>query len=295
MVAVGIGGDGGAVLAAASPAAVANAAAPGTGEPSPASELTRIDLVVIGDSLMDPNPHECTEGCLSFVNQYAFYLRDTFGVDSYSYAKALARGVPDAVQLVTADDDGRQTIADAEVVVVETGFDNALPDPASGIGCGGSFSIDWILSTQPECLEQGVATYGQLYDQVFAGINELRAGQPTVMIATTTINGNIDASIPDGLLALAGDRADEVKAWTVAAYDRWNTMLTERAEAAGFVVVDLYHAFNGPDGGQPPGELWTEGTSPSGAGYDLIAAMLADVDLDVLRHQQAGSYGRSPR
>ena len=67
---------------------------------APASALTRVDLVVIGDSLMDPDPHACTGGCVSFVNRYAFYLRDTFGVDTYSYAKALALGVPDAVQLV---------------------------------------------------------------------------------------------------------------------------------------------------------------------------------------------------
>ena len=275
VVAAAIGGDEGAALAAVSRSSVAI-------DSAPAPALTRVDLVVIGDSLIGLSGTKCQAECLGFVQEYTYFLRDAFGVDTYSYAKAPAPGVPDAVQLVTEDDEWRQTVADAEVVVVETGFNNALPDPATGIGCGGSFSIDWILSTQPECLEQGVATYGELYDQVFAGINELRAGQPTVLIVTTTINGNIDASIRDGLLALAGDRADEVKAWAVAAYDRWNAMLTERAEAAGFVVVDLYHAFNGPDGSQPPGVLWGDGTYPSPAGYDLITAMLADVDLSVL-------------
>ena len=279
VVAAGIGGDNGAAIADASPSGVTIDSALATTQPIPKSALTRVDLVVIGDSLTGLSTTKCRAECPSFVWQYTYFLRDTFGVDTYSYTTVPAPGVPDAVQFVTEVERWRRAIADAEVVVVETGFNNALPNPASGIGCGGAFSIDWILSTRPDCLEQGVATYGELYDQVFAEINELRAGQPTVMIATTTINGNIDASFPDGLLALAGDRADQVKGWVVDAYDRWNTMLTERAEAAGFVVVNLYHAFNGPDGSEPPGVLWGDGDYPSSAGHDLIAAMLADVEL----------------
>jgi hypothetical protein len=281
VLAAGVGGANGAAIADASPSGVAIESAPAR-RPISKSALTRVDLVVIGDSLTGLSEEKCHAECWGFVQEYMHFLRDTFGVDTYSYTNIPAAGVADAVQFVTEVDRWRQVIADAEVVVVETGFHDALPDPASGIGCGGAFSIDWILSTRPDCLEQGVATYGQLYDQVFAAINELRAGQPSVLIATTTINGHIDVSIPDGLLALAGDRADQVKAWVVAAYDRWNTMLTERAEAAGFAVVDLYHAFNGPDGSQPPGVLWGDGDSPSSAGHDLITAMLADVELTPL-------------
>src|SRR6266508_2867166 len=74
-------------LAAASPSRVATV-------PAPASELTRVDLVVIGDNLMDPWEGTCPEGCVSFVNQYAFFLRDTFGVDTYSYSKAPPKVCP---------------------------------------------------------------------------------------------------------------------------------------------------------------------------------------------------------
>jgi hypothetical protein len=270
-----------AALTASHPARVTDAVAPAA-EPSSAAELTRVDLVVIGDSLIGVSPTKCQAGCAGFVHQYSDILADVFGVTTYSYSKVHADGVPEAAQIATENDHWRPTIAGAEVVVVEVGYNNALPDPATGIGCAGSFGIDWILSTQPECLDEGVATYGELYDQLFARIKELRAGQPTVFVAMTTINGNIEASAPDGLIALAGDRADEVKAWIVAAYDRWNAMLTERAEAAGFVVVDLYHAFNGPDGSLPPGSLFEDVADLSRAGDDLIAAMLADVDLTAL-------------
>src|SRR6266508_2256978 len=254
-----------AALTTSHPARVTHIAAPTT-QPSPATDLTRVDLVVIGDSLIDVSPTKCQADCAGFVHQYSNFLADVFGVSTYSYSKVYAEGVPDAAQVVAEDDHWRPTIADAEVVVVEVGVNNALPDPGTGIGCAGSFSIDWILSTQLECLGEGVATYGQLYDEIFAGIKELRAGQPTVFVAMTTIHGNLAPSFPDGLLALAGNDVDEVKAWVVAAYDRWNAMLAERAAASGFVVVDVYHAFNGPDGSRPPGSLFDGVAHPSRAG-----------------------------
>jgi hypothetical protein len=38
---------------------------------------------------------------------------------------------------------------------------------------------------------EGVKTYGGLYDQVFAGVKARRGDQPTVYLATTSINGNL--------------------------------------------------------------------------------------------------------
>ena len=98
------------------------------------------------------------------------------------------------------------------------------------------------------------------------------------------MDGNIDPSDSQGLLGVvADDDLDEVRSWTVAAYDRWNDMLAERAEAAGFVYVDLYHEFNGPDGSQPFGELSTDGAHPSQLGHDLISSKLEAVELSVVR------------
>jgi lysophospholipase L1-like esterase len=84
-------------------------------------------------------------------------------------------------------------------------------------------------------------------------------------------------------LALDKAKEGELKDWAVAAYDRWNAMLTERATAAGFQVIDLYHAFNGADGRQTyyP-QLTDDGTHPNQAGNDLIAATLAGADLSAI-------------
>ena len=245
-----------------------------------------MNLVVIGDSLIDPAG--VCNGCTGFAEQYASHLEDTLG-EPVAVHRVTAMGVPDAQSTVASNDTAREQIAAADVVV-EVGFNNAMPDPETGIGCGGSLGaqsadeiIGWIRSTEPECLAAGVATYGALYDQIFAGVKELRSDLPTVYIATTTIDGNIDETLPDSLLGLL-DPTDRPFAlqWTLDAYERWNAMLSQRATAAGFEVVDLYRAFNGPDGTKPSGDLAVDSAHPSQNGNDLIAAKLAEVGVSAL-------------
>jgi lysophospholipase L1-like esterase len=234
-----------------------------------------LQLAVIGDSL--------TRG--EWIELFRAQIESALGhpVD----AQVLnGMTVPEALETVSsAGTAEQQALADADVIVVQTGFNNALPDPDTGIGCGGSYGsgvMTFIRGTEDSCLAEGVATYGGLYDEIFAQLTELRAGKPTVFIASGTIDGNIDPTT-DGLVAAVNesDRAEALE-WTVAAYDRWNMMLAASAAAAGFVFVDLYHAFNGPDGTQPPGDLSSDGAHPSAKGDALIADLLAEVDLSVL-------------
>jgi hypothetical protein len=190
--------------------------------------------------------------------------------------------VQDAAAAVSKPGPDADTIAAADIVLVTVGGNQALPDPDTGIGC-----TRWFLEAQGPCLEEGVATYGDLYDQVFAGVKALRGDEPTVYALTTSFNGNIESpdDVPDGLLSLytKSHREDEAKAWAVAAYDRWATMQTERALAAGFQVVDNYHAFNGTDGTaalipaymDPPSEL-------NAGGHDLFAEQLTEVDVSAI-------------
>jgi len=249
--------------------------ASGTGvDPEPET----LQVVLIGDSLIDPD-NGCTQGCLGFGEQFTDQVASQLGTGAELQTVA-AMGVPDAVEVVSKPGMEADKIAAADVVVVEVGFNNALPDPETGIGCS-----TWFLDAEPECLEEGVTTYGDLYDQVFAGVKALRGDKPTVYVATTTVNGNIvpaDA-FPDGLLALDVQKTGELKAWAVAAYDRWNAMLTERATGAGFQVVDLYHVLNGADGTLSwyP-EFTDDGAHPNRAGNDLIASKLAEVDLSTI-------------
>jgi hypothetical protein len=190
--------------------------------------------------------------------------------------------VQDAVGAVSEPGPDADTIAAADIVLVTVGGNQALPDPETGIGC-----TTWFLEAKGPCLEEGVATYGDLYDQLYAGVKALRGDKPTVYAQTTNLNANIESpdDVPDGLLSLytKSGQEEEAKAWAVAAYDRWAAMQTERATAAGFQVIDNYHAFNGPDGTaalipaymDPPSEL-------NAGGHDLFASQLTEVDLTAL-------------
>lgn len=129
-------------------------------------------------------------------------------------------------------------------------------------------------------------TYGKIYDELYAAIKALRGGRPTVYVQTTSTNSNISppSEVPDGLLSLytKDGREAEAKAWAVAAYDRWSAMQTEHAEAAGFQVVDTYHAANGPDGTRDLVPELNEDGRLTAAGHDLFASLLAGVDLSAI-------------
>jgi hypothetical protein len=235
-------------------------------------------LAVIGDSYAGTG----------WVEEYRAHLESTLGQPVHA-EQIDGMGVPEALASVSTEGTRtEQVLADADVIIVETGFNNAFPDPDTGIGCGGTLdngAMPFIRSTDPECLEEGVATYGALYDDIFARLRELRVGQPTVFIATGTIDGNIDPDnggvINDGGVGPADEA--EALAWTVAAYDRWNTMLADRATQAGFTFVDIYHAFNGPDGTEPiPPELQGEVEHLSPRGNAVFAELLSEVDVSQL-------------
>lgn len=200
-----------------------------------------------------------------------------------------AMGVPEGADLVTGS---RESVADADIVIMETGFNNALPDPETGIGCAGSFGsnasgiLRWIKSTEPTCLTEGIKTYAGLYEQIFAGAKAARAGKPTVFVAMTTVDGNNDPKQADGLIGIMPKAArPEVLDWTLAAYDRWNTMLDGRAKAARFQVVDMFHAVNGPDGSRAVGNLSDDGRHPNAKGDALYVRQLEAVDLSALSHK----------
>lgn len=236
-------------------------------------------IVVLGGSLPTSEPELSAEG--KWWVQFAEHVSTELGVEA-TYDLLSLGSVQDAVAAVSKPGPNADTIAAAEVVLVTVGGGQALPDPETGIGC-----TTWYLEAEGPCLEEGVATYGDLYDQLFAGVKALRGDEPTVYALTTSYNANIESpdDVPDGLLSLYTETSEEdaVKAWAVAAYDRWSTMQAERATAAGFQVIDVYHAFNGPDGTaalvpaymDPPSHL-------NAGGHDLFASKLTEVDLSAL-------------
>ena len=270
-----------ALVATGCGAGAGSAADPSGPTGTPSSTIAAEDVVhiaVIGDSLAN------TAWTHLYGEKVAAQLGRPVEVEVLT-----AMGVPEGADLVTGSP---ESVADADIVIVQTGFNNALPDPGTGIGCPGDFGsngaeiLRWIRSTEPTCLTEGIKTYAGLYDEIFAGVKAARVGKATVFVATTTVDGNNDPKPADGLIGLMPKAAKpEVLDWTLAAYDRWNMMLEERAEAAGFQVVDLFHAINGPDGSRVVGDLSDDGRHPNAKGDAFYVRQLEAVDLKVLSHR----------
>jgi hypothetical protein len=238
-----------------------------------------VRIVVLGTSFPTSEPELSDPG--KWWVQFADKASTDLGVET-TYDLLSLGSVQDAVAAVSKPGPDADAIAAADIVLVTVGGNQALPDPEAEIGCRA-----WFLEAKGPCLQEGVATYGDLYDQVYAGVKALRGDKPTVYAQTTSFNANIESpdDVPDGLLSLYSESGQEaeIKAWAVAAYDRWATMQTERATAAGFQVIDNYHAFNGPDGTatlipaylDPPSEL-------NAGGHDLYASQLTGIDLSAI-------------
>jgi lysophospholipase L1-like esterase len=259
-----------------------------TGPAEPTPDPTT-QIVVIGDSLI--HAENGCDSCEGFVDQYAAHLEAALGRPAEVVLSEVST-VPTAQQALATSTATQDRIRAASVIIVEVGYNNALPDPATGIGCGGEISatatgfIDWIHATTPTCLAEGVATYEALYAEIFATIKELRGDAPTVFIVTSTINGNIGDPAVDsqGLLTYIppADRADAL-AWTVDAYEQWHAMLEKTADDAGFAFVDVYRAIHGPTGTDPYFGIYTDdGAHLNAAGNDLVAQLLSEVDVSTL-------------
>lgn len=239
-----------------------------------------VDVVVIGDSIAETG----------WAEQYAEKLQSELDRPTRPHVESTMT-IPDAVKAVETGGAAQDAIAGAEVVVVEVGYNNALPWPGTGVGCGGEAEndssaayADWARTTDRVCLAEWVKTYGELYDQVLVGIKRLRGDQPTVYVTMGAPNADLAPvkEFPDWLLA--GFKPQQWgKEWLGSAYDRWNTMIEERSSAAGYQYVDIYRAFNGEDARSAyyP-ELTDDGVHPNQAGNDVIVEQLGDVDLSAV-------------
>lgn len=281
-----------AVLSAALVSACSGTQADTTsGNSSAGDGAAKISVVLVDDGIgsLEPPPGEenSCPGCSRWPTQFADHVAQVTGREA-SVASFRAGGVPEARELVSGDSDTRAAISDASVVVVATGAFNSLPDPTTGIGCPHAATEEptyaaWARTTKPACLAEMIKTYGLLYDSVFAEIKKLRGAKPTVLIALNVPDYNLEVGGPDTLLGqVKGAERAWAKRFAVAANDRWNEMLAERAQAAGFELVDIYHALNGPKGKDPGTQFSAGGGHPNQAGHDLIADLIAEADLSAL-------------
>ena len=244
-------------------------------------------MVVIGDSM--PFTAFCGDCTAGFADTYAADLGMRTGrpVEVINRSRDDSAGMLQIRTQVTEDQGLRDQIAAADVVIVSVGFNNVMPDSSTGVGCLGDMGtttasyVAWALATTPECRQAGRDAYAADYDVIFSTISDLRAGAPTVLAALNVHDGN--KGNPD-LHAdeVPQDIQDQAERFLTGLYDDWNAMLCDRATHAGFACVDVYHAFNGPSGEEPSGSWTVDGAHPSQAGNDLIAGLLAELDISAI-------------
>ncbi len=277
--------SGAAILAVGLLGASAGAVMAQAGEPADA-----LEVVVIGDSI--PFAAFCP-GCTGFVDLYARDLESRTGrpVEVINLSRDDSAGLREIRDQVAADLGLRDAVTGADIVLVSVGYNNALPDPYTGVGCSGGFDsakayAEWMLATTPECRKEGLDVWAADYDTIFSEISSLRGDDPTVLAALNVHNGNKgNWDIHNSGLEQA--MVDDWEEWVTLVYDDWNAMLCDRAAAAGFTCVDVYHAFNGPTG-EETSEAWTvDGAHPSQEGSQLIADLLAGLDVSAIANGPA--------
>jgi lysophospholipase L1-like esterase len=269
-----------------------DATSQGSTSESPDVAAEGLHLVVIGDSI--PFTSFCP-GCEGFVAQYATTLQERSGelVAVANRSRDDSAGIPEIREQVTNDAELRAELAGADVVVISVGFNNAVPDyefpPPQGrsprcdvLAPGIADQISaFIVAITPSCTEEITNAWGEEYDAIFSELDKLRAGKPTSFIVLNVYDANTD---PAELRRAANSKKEFVAGLShiVLAYDQLNDVLCKTAVAHNYSCVDLYHAMNGPDGTTPLGAWTIDGAHPSQKGNDLIAGLLADVDVSAV-------------
>ena len=243
----------------------------GTATPSAGSTATdgpTLSLVAIGDSIPYNASFDCP-GCTGFVDAYATALEKATGeqVETTNLSDHTGLDLPGLMANLGGFE---QELRDADAIIV--GIAHNTIELNAARPCGTRFIearstfADWSTIDRA-CAVRSTARYRPVYDRLYAKLARWRAGRPTILRTIDRYNDWV--GWPPAHLTPTQVRK------TVMFHDLWNSMLCRSAEAHGFTCVDIYHAFNGPDGTRPIKPLVVgDYTHPSQAGNDLIAQKL---------------------
>ena len=256
--------------------------------PSPSGASAKeLNLVVIGDSIPYNSPDDCP-GCTGFVTQYAKVLESKAGRTVVIANRSRHDGakLADIAKQLGDDASLRSELANADAVIVSIGFNNGAPWP-SDRPCKGTpgtetrEQIATVLAYTPSCITATIKSYEAEYNAIYSSVTKQVGGKSNVRFALTVHNtwigfpGIETQASPVNLAALIPI--------TRRIADQWNAMLCRVAIRNGFACVDVYHAFNGPQGNLAAGaNLVADYAHPSQQGNDVIAALLARVDVSAL-------------
>ena len=169
----------------------------------------------------------------------------------------------------------RQAIAAADLITITVAANEVAwyldPDP-----CGGVFDA--------ACIEKTVTPYGQNMDAVLAEIAQIRAGKPTAVRVTTFYNDLLTGPGYDPTWFFPAPVVAQALPEGKAYVEALNNAIGDAATANGAVVVDIYHAANGPDGTQaiPPGFFVPTYGDLNQSAQDLYAAEILKVGFEPL-------------
>jgi lysophospholipase L1-like esterase len=230
-----------------------------------------LSLVAIGDSIPFNSRDDCPN-CTAFVYQYGDALADATGrtVQPNNLSDHTGLTLP---RLLDNLDSLSKDLAGADAIIV--GIAHNSIELGTDTPCGSTLNPatgalkDWTKVDQA-CATRSAATSRPRYDELFTKVAAQRAGKPTILIALNKYNDWVGSST----LNLTPDQAKR----TVLIHDAWSAMICDSAKAHTFRCADIYHAFNGPTGEKPSGDLLADDyIHPSQKGNDEITRVLVDL------------------
>jgi lysophospholipase L1-like esterase len=272
------------MLAACSSGAPSNDGSTSPESAAPSETAEGLLLVAIGDSIPFNGPVDCP-GCTGFVDSYSDALSSEVGqpVTPSNRSRHDGARTTDILEQLESDQNLRDELATADVIVMSVGFNDQPPFADSHEGCppavNEGVSLEAVVQagaeTSQECIESVVPIIRGQIAEVFGHLRELA---PDAEIATLTAYDSwrgwpeLDSMDPTAVDVLYANETY----W----FQQWNAAQCEEAEAAGAVCIDVYRAFNGSKGTEPAGELLAgDYTHPSQAGNDVIRDLLVDAGL----------------
>jgi lysophospholipase L1-like esterase len=263
--------------APAPPATARPTVAPATQTPAPSP--ADLSLVVVGDSI-PYGRRDCNE-CVPFPTLFGSAIEANTGLSVKAQNLSQHDGLTAARMAVElpASASVKEALAGADIIVISIGHNdtpwNALDDTCDGDKgfFDGNASASWEALVGP-CLKVEVKRFRKNLATILAEIRTLRGDKPTAIRLLTQY-----ADIP-------GDRCCPPEATGVSTTikDAFNKAACDVASDHDVVCVDVYHAFNGPDGSGDPGPLLApDHTHPSAKGHEVIAGLLMDAGLAPLQ------------